>query len=222
MPKPLTRAARKAETRTAILDAATRLFARRGIATTSLEQIADAVGLTKGAIYASFPSKRALVYAAAERQSIPMPFDRLTSPAEPLADRLANLGRWLATTQRGLSRELILFDMEHFIQTLRDPREGRISRERLKTGTEAIGQQLRANGESLPVEAGRFIALICAFGRGVLQYLALQPDAFTPDDVAQLFARLAGSSATTRPQSSRGRRKRAVRNPRGAPAPAVP
>jgi AcrR family transcriptional regulator len=47
----LTQEERKARTREAILAAAVRLFARQGVEATSLDQIAEAAGYTKGAIY---------------------------------------------------------------------------------------------------------------------------------------------------------------------------
>src|SRR3954465_1469860 len=61
----LSRDARKAETRDALLRAAARLFARNGIETTSMDRIASEVGLTKGAVYAHFANKKELTIAVA-------------------------------------------------------------------------------------------------------------------------------------------------------------
>src|SRR6476620_8456618 len=66
----LTQQARKAKTREAIVAAATRRFALRGVDATSLDDIAEAAGFTKGAIYANFPNKRALVEAVIERNIV--------------------------------------------------------------------------------------------------------------------------------------------------------
>ena len=57
----LTQEERKVRTREAIVTAAARLFARHGIEATSLDQIAEAAGFTKGAIYGTFADKRALI-----------------------------------------------------------------------------------------------------------------------------------------------------------------
>jgi len=46
-----------------ILDAATRLFAAHGVSGTSLQQIADAAGITKAAVYHHFPAKEDVVAA---------------------------------------------------------------------------------------------------------------------------------------------------------------
>jgi AcrR family transcriptional regulator len=59
-PETLTRAERKAETRAALLDSATRLFSSRGLDGTSVDQIAADAGYTKGAFYANFKSKEEL------------------------------------------------------------------------------------------------------------------------------------------------------------------
>jgi AcrR family transcriptional regulator len=56
----LTRAERKAQTRAALLDSATRLFGARGLEGTSVDQIAAEAGYTKGAFYANFDSKEDL------------------------------------------------------------------------------------------------------------------------------------------------------------------
>ena len=54
-------------TRRALLDAATTLFAEKGYTRTSLEEIASAARVTKGAIYHHFPSKTTLFEVVLER-----------------------------------------------------------------------------------------------------------------------------------------------------------
>lgn len=58
---------RRAQTRAALLDAAERLWAERGIRGASLDEIAARAGLTKGAVYSNFASKAELVLALLER-----------------------------------------------------------------------------------------------------------------------------------------------------------
>ena len=55
---------RPAQTR--IITAALELFAQHGVAGTSLQMIADAIGVTKAAVYHQFKSKDEIVLAAAE------------------------------------------------------------------------------------------------------------------------------------------------------------
>jgi AcrR family transcriptional regulator len=56
----LTRAESQARTRALIVYAATRLFLRDGFQVTSLEQIGEDAGFTRGAVYSNFPSKTAM------------------------------------------------------------------------------------------------------------------------------------------------------------------
>ena len=59
-------------TRRRIMAAALRTFNRRGIARTTMEHIADAAAVTRGAIYWHFADKQALVRAIREEVSLPL------------------------------------------------------------------------------------------------------------------------------------------------------
>jgi AcrR family transcriptional regulator len=54
--------------RTRVLDAALALFAEHGVSGTSLQMIADAVGITKAAVYHQFRTKEQIVLAVTERE----------------------------------------------------------------------------------------------------------------------------------------------------------
>ena len=60
------------ETRNRILDTAERVFLKTGVSRTSLEDIAEAAGVTRGAIYWHFKNKADLFEAMMERVSLPM------------------------------------------------------------------------------------------------------------------------------------------------------
>src|ERR1700761_7158596 len=60
------------ETRHRLLDAAEVLFQAQGVSQTSLQQIADRAGATRGAIYWHFKDKAALFNAMMERVKLPM------------------------------------------------------------------------------------------------------------------------------------------------------
>ena len=59
-----TRAAQAERTRQQILETAQRLFADRGYDATSLQMIADEMGLTKAAVYYHFPAKSEILHEA--------------------------------------------------------------------------------------------------------------------------------------------------------------
>jgi AcrR family transcriptional regulator len=56
-PKRLTRKQKQEETRRLLLDAAERVFIRRGLQASSVEEIAAEAGFTRGAFYSNFQSK---------------------------------------------------------------------------------------------------------------------------------------------------------------------
>lgn len=73
-----------------ILDAAMDLVGEHGVGGTSLQMIADAVGVTKAAVYHQFNTKNEIVIAMTERE--------LASLVEPLADAEAEPDRTRART----------------------------------------------------------------------------------------------------------------------------
>jgi TetR/AcrR family acrAB operon transcriptional repressor len=60
------------ETRDRILDTAEQLFSEKGVSGTSLADIADAAGVTRGAIYWHFKNKQDLFSAMLDRVALPM------------------------------------------------------------------------------------------------------------------------------------------------------
>src|SRR6185312_4032273 len=62
-PSTMLRSQHAEATRRAVLDAARSLFGRKGYARTSVDEIADAARVTKGAVYHHFPGKEALFRA---------------------------------------------------------------------------------------------------------------------------------------------------------------
>jgi AcrR family transcriptional regulator len=58
---------RMAETRTMLLQAGLAVFAERGVELGTLDEVAEAAGFTKGAIYGQFPSKSAFLLALFEQ-----------------------------------------------------------------------------------------------------------------------------------------------------------
>lgn len=62
------RAIRRTAAQTRVLDAALVLIAERGVSGTSLQMIADAMGVTKAAVYRQFRTKEEIVIAITERE----------------------------------------------------------------------------------------------------------------------------------------------------------
>jgi AcrR family transcriptional regulator len=87
---------RREQTRAALLQAAQRLWAERGIHGASLDDVAAAAGLTKGAVYSNFAGKTDLLLALLERYTQARfgadVYDLLHEADRPLAERLRRAG----------------------------------------------------------------------------------------------------------------------------------
>ncbi|HKW38088.1 MAG TPA: TetR family transcriptional regulator [Burkholderiales bacterium] len=83
------------ETRRRILAAARRAFARQGVTRTTLEDVARAAGVTRGAIYWHFAGKTELFYAMREQVSLPMIDTGFAWSASDAADPLGSAERFL-------------------------------------------------------------------------------------------------------------------------------
>ncbi len=83
-------------TRDQILDAAECVFQRRGVASTSLQEIAQQAGLTRGAIYWHFQNKADLFDAMMQRVKLPLVALLNSQPEAQVQDPLGHLRRSVA------------------------------------------------------------------------------------------------------------------------------
>ncbi len=83
---------RRAEARPdEILDAARDLFSAQGYAHSSVDQIAKAAGVSKGAVYLYFPSKRAILEALVKRAVVPISAEALAGMPQAAGNLRATL-----------------------------------------------------------------------------------------------------------------------------------
>src|SRR6266568_4794015 len=120
----LTPERRRELTRTALVEAAAEVFARRGFDGASLEEIAEIAGFTRGAIYSNFGSKEDLMLAVVERYNQTL----LDSFSETLAKGKDISKEEMTVSAAALWRDLIRRDpnlnalnLEFRVRALRDP-----------------------------------------------------------------------------------------------------
>ena len=112
----LTQEQRKAQSRTALIEAAAHGFARHGYARLTLEQVAKDAGYTRGALYHHFGNKEELALTViqwiGESWRMETTFATLsdTTPAESLIHLAQAHARYC---QNGLARLLLILRMEH-------------------------------------------------------------------------------------------------------------
>ncbi len=186
----LTRAESKERTRQRLLAEAQRLFRERGYAATSLEQIAEAAEVTKGAIYGHFASKEDLMLSALEAAPAPDYSAVLNDQSRPLRERLAQIGRAAAAENPGDTEELAMH-LEFFAALLRAPdalqRYSSTRERRLQELADAYSDEPAAG--ATPVQAW---AIGQAMLAGLQIYKRLAPGLVTPEVFERAFGLLAG------------------------------
>ncbi|OMB92869.1 TetR/AcrR family transcriptional regulator [Mycobacterium colombiense] len=167
-----TRERRLEHTRGLLLDAAEDIFARKGLSGAALEDIADAAGYTRGAIYSHFGAKEELFLAVIDRQRQRF-LDGFTDVIQSYRrlgdidiDELAD--RWSAASgdpnRAALNYELTLF-------LLRSPQaRDRLAAQRTETIrslAEFIAKDVARLGARLTMPADSLARLILAVNDGV-------------------------------------------------------
>jgi AcrR family transcriptional regulator len=185
----VTRAESKERTRQRLLAEAQRLFRERGYAATSLEQIAEAAEVTKGAIYGHFASKEDLMLSAIEAAPAPDYSTTLNDQSRPLRERLAEFGRAVAAEDPGDAAEVAMY-LEFYAALLRAPD----ALQRYSSRVERRLQDLAdADTDALPAKATPVQAW--AIGQALLAglqiYKRLAPGLVTAEVFERAFGLLA-------------------------------
>lgn len=186
-----TRAETKQRTRARLMAEAERLFRERGYAATSLDEIAEAAEVTKGAIYGHFASKEDLLLSAVEAAPTPDYGALLGDSSRPVRERLAAFGRAMATDETTTDRAGLAVGLEFFAALLRNPRAlGRYGADLERRLEElAAADPDQPAGGVTPLEAW---AIGHALGVGLQIYQSVLPEILTPAAFERAFELLAG------------------------------
>jgi len=189
----VTRAESKERTRQRLLAEAQRLFRERGYAATSLEQIAEAAEVTKGAIYGHFASKEDLMLTAMEMTPAPDYSTTLGDESRPLRERVAEFSRAVSAQQPGDEAELAVM-LEFWAALLRSPDALRRYSARVEGRLQALadpGADADADTSSTPTMAVQDWAIGQAMLTGLQIYRRLAPGVVTPEVFERAFLLLA-------------------------------
>lgn len=190
--RTLKRDERKAETRRALIEAASDLFARQGIEATSIDEIAAAVGLTKGAVYAHFGSKSELVEETLNAAEMSLGASHLFAEGVDLAGFFTRIGREVAGFVPNLPRQGLLLYLEYLLYVVRDPARHRAERRRSRSDNAHNGQALEeaaaASNMDLPLPGAELLALLNAIGAGLALTSMLDERALSAEAIERLFA----------------------------------
>jgi AcrR family transcriptional regulator len=199
---------RQADTREALLGAAARVFAERGFAGASLDEIAERAGYTRGAVYANFADKDDLFLTLVERHKDA--FIRGFEEAASLAGaerRLAAVRELLTGGPPGIAADWIMLWTEFWLHAVRRPdlaaRLADHERRYRAAVARLLGTVAADLGLELPGPAEELAAEVIALDVGLSLQARLAPE-LGPGLLPRAIARLLGiapaaSEAGTRP-----------------------
>lgn len=194
-----------------LLDAAAAVFAERGYQSASVEAIAAAAGVTKGALYWNFDSKADLFFSLVEER-----IDQRLRSLAIAADAIAGEETVTPLVSREVSsltdeeRQLHLLTHEYWALAARDPELGKRLAERQRALRELIARSLIAHHEATCVplmhDPLELATAVLALGLGLGMDRIIDPDAI-PDtlfgEILQLIYDglvLRSASAALRPE----------------------
>jgi len=207
----LTPERRRELTRSALLAAAAEVFPRRGFRGASLDEIAEAAGFSKGAVYSNFASKEDLFLAVVQQRQETMlhEFFAAAQDSEPAArlGAITDAYRRLTPTRE----EWVLWE-EFLLYALRSPEQKKKLDQDQKAAFAAlvamVAQQWEEAGVEPPIPVPALARLYLAVFDGLARQRALDP-ADVPDDLFATLVSFIGDAVEalgTRRDSKRKRR----------------
>jgi AcrR family transcriptional regulator len=185
----LTRTERTALTRRELLAVAERRFFRDGYHGTTLADIADEAGYTKGAVYSTFKSKGGLFLALFD-----VIVDRRVEELRQLLDAHDNEEAKLAALARqptdGGRSQFLLLTIEFWVHAARDPALLDAFSERYLRLRTKLAEIAPAGG---PFDDERWAIVSLAVSNGLALERLIDPDGVPPDLMASVQRRLLAS-----------------------------
>jgi AcrR family transcriptional regulator len=181
------------QTRARILAAAIAVFGERGIAATSVSEVAAAAGMTKGAVYSSFTGKDELVLAMMEEhvhQRLSSSLESFEHNLDPAA-AIAEIGRVMIDAIRAdaVWHRLLA---EYFALAQHDPTLRAALQDRRREARNAIARaldRLADNlGVGLPLPADELALVLIALSNGLGIESGIDPDAVSDDLIGRVLA----------------------------------
>jgi AcrR family transcriptional regulator len=212
------RAERQARTRTALVEAAERLFIAQGFHATSLDAVAAEAGYTKGAVYSNFASKEDLFFTVYERrlEARVAEFEALLKAAPLARDAIEAIARTAAMRSERDDGWLAVF-FEFWAHVLRHEelreRFAALHARVIEPLEAAVVRHAEEVGEALPEDPRKLATARYAMQLGLQLERLTQPDVVDPELGARMvWHSIDGGSPDGLPhEATPGLRKRASR-----------
>jgi len=158
--KRLTREESKEVTRMRLIEAAERLFVRRGFDDASVKEISETAGYSRGAFYSNFDNKEQVFLAVIDGRRPKAQDDILQQASEP-AERGAAVREWFLNQWR--LKDFIALRMGFSRRAMRDrsvrTHLAELRRRELETYAASLGQYLGAT-DGVPADRPEIVALV--------------------------------------------------------------
>lgn len=186
MPKRLSHAERREHTRACLLEAAVRVFLRRGLQQASIDELTEEAGYTKGAFYANFKSKEELFLAMLDERFAARlaEIERVLESDQELEEQTRQAGEDFTSSLRADAEwERLFLEFSAYAARNAEFREELVTR--YGALREAMGQRFRRFAErhdlSPSVSADEVALMTFAMANGFAIEKLLEPD--IPDEV---------------------------------------
>ena len=194
-PQRQSRAEKKAETRERLLRAAETIAAKHGLSRITLDAVAEAAGVTKGAIYSNFDSKEELLLEVSTRLTPGLDLTKaMLDASSSVPDLLARLGPALADIVRSKPKQAVLA-AEMDVLLMRDAKLRRAladEQSRRREDPDEAYQWFAARADELPLPLEQFVEVANALAIGLLVRRMTQGADAVPDELMTwAFSRLA-------------------------------
>jgi AcrR family transcriptional regulator len=204
-PRRLSRKEKQAETRSRLLDAAERVFLRRGLGGSSVEEISAEAGFTRGAFYSNFESKDELFVELLQdrvyRQYAEMAEQAQEQPGTP-RERL----RWGIERVRDVQKEeegkwLFRLWLECLTQAARDEEFRKLAATFWSGNRALLAEQgeetFKEIGKEPPLSTKQIATAMIALDVGLAVQHLVDPDEAPLEDYVPLFDLLFGELVET-------------------------
>jgi AcrR family transcriptional regulator len=189
-----TRAQRRQQTRARLLDAAGQVFARRGFHAATVDEVADAAGYTKGAVYSNFATKDELFLALLD-QRVAAQLEQVEALyAIESSEELGAAMRGRTEQEFAEARDFGVLMVEFSLYAMRNPaaREELARRYRELRGrlAELIARRYARQQTSPPMPPEHLAALALATDAGLFLQYSAEPGALPWELHAEAMVRL--------------------------------
>jgi AcrR family transcriptional regulator len=189
-PRRLTRTEQREKTRVCLLEAAAKVFTRRGYDKASLDEVAEEAGFTKGAVYSNFKGKEELFLATIDAHFE----ERLESIKRVMQEEPDEQGTAHAAGMDFMDKlnrdpEYFALFFEFWAYAQRNPGVKKKFLPRVQRFRSALAELFEAKtdaGLELPVPSEQLASMLIAMAAGVAMERELDPKA-VPDDMYALM-----------------------------------